>query len=72
MSLGQCMQMFFGRAIQAALFCRPAASRGRPENFQFCNPMDAYEMVKYNPAFPAYMPCRIALVEAQDGRMWLR
>jgi uncharacterized protein (DUF302 family) len=44
---------------------------GRLEIFQFCNPMDAYEMVKHNPVFAAYMPCRIALVEDQDGKMWV-
>lgn len=44
---------------------------GRLEIFQFCNPMDAYEMVKYNPVFAAYMPCRIALVEDQQGKIWL-
>jgi uncharacterized protein (DUF302 family) len=44
---------------------------GRLEIFQFCNPMDAHEMVKFNPIFAAYMPCRIALVEDQDGKLWL-
>jgi uncharacterized protein (DUF302 family) len=44
---------------------------GRLEIFQFCNPMDAYEMVKFNPIFAAYMPCRIALVEDEDGKLWL-
>lgn len=44
---------------------------GRLEIFQFCNPMDAHEMVKFNPVFAAYMPCRIALVEDQEGQMWL-
>ena len=44
---------------------------GRLEIFQFCNPMDAHEMVKFNPIFAAYMPCRIALVEDQDGKTWL-
>jgi uncharacterized protein (DUF302 family) len=44
---------------------------GRLEIFQFCNPMDAYEMVKYNPIFAAYMPCRIALVEDTEGKVWL-
>lgn len=44
---------------------------GRLEIFQFCNPMDAYEMVKFNPVFAAYMPCRIALVEDQNGKLWL-
>ena len=44
---------------------------GRLEIFQFCNPMDASEMVKFNPIFAAYMPCRIALVEDQEGKTWL-
>ncbi|MEN8176144.1 MAG: DUF302 domain-containing protein, partial [Pseudomonadota bacterium] len=44
---------------------------GRLEIFQFCNPMDAHEMVKYNPIFAAYMPCRIALVEDQEGKLWV-
>jgi uncharacterized protein (DUF302 family) len=44
---------------------------GRLEIFQFCNPMDAYEMVKFNPIFAAYMPCRIALVEDQEGKLWV-
>ncbi len=44
---------------------------GRLEIFQFCNPMDAHEMVKFNPIFAAYMPCRIALVEDSDKKVWL-
>ena len=44
---------------------------GRLEIFQFCNPMDAYEMVQFNPIFAAYMPCRIALVEDQEGKLWV-
>ena len=28
-------------------------------------------MVKFNPIFAAYMPCRIALVEDNDGKVWL-
>ena len=39
----------------------------RLEIFQFCNPEDAYKMVRHNPIFAAYMPCRIALVEEPDG-----
>jgi len=44
---------------------------GRLEIFQFCNPADAHKMVKFNPIFAAYMPCRIALVEDNDGKVWL-
>lgn len=39
--------------------------------FQFCNPEDAYKMVQHNALFAAYMPCRIALVEDADGKVWL-
>jgi len=28
-------------------------------------------MVKFNTIYAAYMPCRIALVEDSDGRIWL-
>ncbi len=41
------------------------------EIFQFCNPGDAKKMVDFNPIFAAYMPCRIALVEDSQGKMWL-
>lgn len=44
---------------------------GRLEIFQFCNPEDANKMVKFNPIFAAYMPCRIALVEDEEGKVWL-
>lgn len=43
----------------------------RLEIFQFCNPGDAYEMVKFKPIFAAYMPCRIAIVEDTGGKTWL-
>ncbi len=39
--------------------------------FQFCNPMDAKVMVVNNPIFSSYMPCRISMVEDQQGKMWL-
>lgn len=43
----------------------------RLEIFQFCNPEDAIEMVKFNTIYAAYMPCRIALVEDNEGKFWL-
>ena len=43
----------------------------RLEILQFCNPENAYDLVKYNPIFAAYMPCRIALVEDPDGQLWV-
>ncbi len=39
--------------------------------FQFCNPMDARTMIINNPIFASYMPCRISMVEDQQGKMWL-
>jgi len=39
--------------------------------FQFCNPMDARQMVIANPVFSSYMPCRISMVEDGDGKLWL-
>ena len=44
---------------------------GRLEIFQFCDPMTAAKMVKYNSIFAAYMPCRIALVEEEPGDFYL-
>jgi uncharacterized protein (DUF302 family) len=41
------------------------------EIFQFCNPADAMKMVAYDPIYSAYMPCRIALSEDKDGKLWL-
>jgi uncharacterized protein (DUF302 family) len=41
------------------------------EIFQFCNPEDAIKMVKFNTIYAAYMPCRIALVQDNDGKYWL-
>jgi cytochrome c553/uncharacterized protein (DUF302 family) len=41
------------------------------EIYQFCDPEDAMKMVQYNPLYAAYMPCRIALVEDADKRLWV-
>lgn len=39
--------------------------------FQFCSPLDARTMVMANPVFASYMPCRISVVEDQDGNIQL-
>ncbi|MET0083445.1 MAG: DUF302 domain-containing protein [Sedimenticola sp.] len=44
---------------------------GHLEIIQFCNPEDAVKMVAMDPIYAAYMPCRIALVEDNEGREWL-
>ena len=43
----------------------------RIEIFQFCDARIAIEMVNYNPDFSAYLPCRITLMEDQEGQAWL-
>jgi uncharacterized protein (DUF302 family) len=39
--------------------------------FQFCDPEDARMMIMHDPIYAAYMPCRIAMVEDQEGKLWL-
>ncbi len=39
--------------------------------YMFCDPLTAAKMVNYSDAFSAYLPCRIALVEDNDGQLWL-
>ncbi|MCU7930516.1 MAG: DUF302 domain-containing protein [Candidatus Thiodiazotropha sp. (ex Codakia rugifera)] len=39
--------------------------------FQFCNPEDARKMIMHDPIYAAYMPCRIAMVEDKNGKLWL-
>lgn len=43
----------------------------RMEIYQFCDPLTAQRMVEANIHFAAYLPCRIALVEDQQGKGWL-
>jgi hypothetical protein len=35
--------------------------------YQYCDPRTAMKMVDYSDAFSAYLPCRIAMVEDQQG-----
>ena len=39
--------------------------------FQFCNLSDAKAIVRDNPLYAAYMPCRVAMVEDPSGKTWL-
>jgi uncharacterized protein (DUF302 family) len=39
--------------------------------YMFCDPLTAAKMVNYSDAFSAYLPCRIALVEDNEGQLWL-
>jgi len=39
--------------------------------YQFCDPEDAMKMIRHNPLYASYMPCRIAVVEDQQGTYWI-
>ena len=43
----------------------------RMEIYQFCDASIAAKMVSANLSFAGYLPCRIALVEDNDGKPWL-
>jgi uncharacterized protein (DUF302 family) len=38
---------------------------------QFCDVRVGIEMLKYNNAYSAFMPCVISIVEDTDGKLWL-
>ena len=39
--------------------------------FMFCDAMTASRMIDYSDAFAAFLPCRVALVEDKEQRLWL-
>jgi len=39
--------------------------------YSFCSPATARRMVDFSPHMAAYLPCRITLVEHDDGSLWL-
>jgi uncharacterized protein (DUF302 family) len=50
------------------------ARSGKPEKFlkvySYCNPQTARMMVDFSPHMAAYLPCRITVVERDDG-LWM-
>ncbi len=50
------------------------ARTGKPQKFlkvySFCTPTTAREMVDFSPHMSAYLPCRITVVEKDDG-LWM-
>ena len=50
------------------------ARTGKPQKFlkvySFCTPTTAREMVDFSPHMAAYLPCRITVVEKEDG-LWM-
>lgn len=51
------------------------AMTGEPFRFlkiyMFCNALTAAQMLEYNDAYSAYLPCRISLVEDKTGKLHL-
>jgi uncharacterized protein (DUF302 family) len=39
--------------------------------FLFCNSLTAAKMLDYSEAYSAYLPCRITLLEDEEGKLWL-
>ena len=37
----------------------------------FCSPQIAKTFISYSPAFSAFMPCRIAILEDDEGHRWM-
>ena len=39
--------------------------------YLYCNPLTAAKMVDYDIAYSAYLPCRVSLVEDENGDLWI-
>jgi uncharacterized protein (DUF302 family) len=39
--------------------------------YLYCNPLTAAKMVEHSEAYSAYLPCRVSLVEDDNGDLWL-
>lgn len=39
--------------------------------YLFCNSLTAAKMLDYSDAYSAYLPCRITLLEDNEGKLWL-
>lgn len=52
-----------------------AAMTGKPwrklQIYLYCNPLTAAKMIEHDPAYAAYLPCRISLVEDAEGQLWI-
>ncbi|HFC04781.1 MAG TPA: DUF302 domain-containing protein [Rhizobiales bacterium] len=52
-----------------------AAMTGKPWRklniYLYCNPLTAAKMIEHNPAYAAYLPCRVSLVEDDKKQLWL-
>jgi uncharacterized protein (DUF302 family) len=50
------------------------ARTGKPQRFlkvySYCSPVIARQMVDFSPAMAAYLPCRVTVLEKEDG-LWI-
>ena len=65
----------FKNVGEMPLYKEVEAMSGKPYRyvkiFMFCNALTASRMLDYNDAFSSYLPCRITLIEDQQGKLWL-
>ncbi len=52
-----------------------AAMNGTPWRklniYLYCNPLTAAKMIEHDLAYAAYLPCRVSLVEDEEGQLWI-
>ena len=57
------------------LYKEVAAMSGKPYRyakiFMFCNALTAAQMMDFNDAYSAYLPCRVSLLEDKTGKLWI-
>ncbi|OYY95336.1 MAG: hypothetical protein B7Y41_02195 [Hydrogenophilales bacterium 28-61-23] len=65
-------QINFKLVAELPLSKQVEAMSGQPQRlmtiYQFCDAMTAKDIVEYNMAFVAFLPCRIAIVEDENGK----
>ncbi|MBF0470710.1 MAG: DUF302 domain-containing protein [Gammaproteobacteria bacterium] len=68
-------ELNFSNVGELPLYKDVEAKTGEPYRFVkfylFCDSLIAKQMLDYSDAFSAYMPCRISMVEDQEGKLWL-
>ncbi len=60
---------------ELALYKEVEAITGKPFRFvkiyMLCNAMTAASILNYNDAFASILPCRLSLIEDQQGKLWI-
>ncbi|MDQ2088524.1 DUF302 domain-containing protein [Marimonas arenosa] len=39
--------------------------------YLYCNPLTAAKMIEHDISYAAYLPCRVSLVEDENGELWI-